>query len=94
MKRTLFILVMILMLLPFTMMGQSATTGAITGVVVNNDGTPLAGVFVKAVHVPTGTVFSAITRADGKYLMPAVKVGGPYTVTASMSGFADRKSVV
>ncbi len=87
MKRILFISVILLMLLPVTIMGQSATAGAITGVVVNNDGTPLAGVFVKAVHVPTGTVFSAVTLSDGKYLMPSVKAGGPYNVTVAMSGF-------
>ncbi len=90
MKRILFISVILLMLLPVTIMGQSATTGAITGVVVNNDGTPLAGVFVKAVHIPTGTVFTSITRADGKYLIPAVRAGGPYKVSAAMSGFATR----
>lgn len=91
MNKSLFFKVVLLLLLPVAIIAQSATTGAISGVVVNNDGTPISGVFIKAVHVPTGTTFSVVTIADGRYLIPNVKAGGPYSVTASMTGFRTEK---
>lgn len=91
MNKSLFFKVVLLLLLPVAIIAQSATTGAINGVIVNNDGTPISGVFVKAVHVPTGTTFNVVTVADGRYFIPAVKAGGPYSVTASMTGFRTEK---
>ena len=32
----------------------------------------------------------AVTGADGRYQIPNVRVGGPYTVTATLSGFRDQ----
>jgi len=91
MRKSLFFKTLLLLILPAVMVAQSATTGAITGVVVNNDGTPLPGVAITAVHVPTGTVFTAVSQNGGLYLIPAAKVGGPYTVSASMTGFRVEK---
>ncbi len=91
MKKSLFFKLMLLLVLPAVIVAQSATTGAITGVVVNNDGTPLSGVAIKAVHVPTGTTFNVVSRTGGFYLIPAVKAGGPYTVTAAITGFRTEK---
>ncbi len=91
MRKSLFFKALLLLILPAVIVAQSATTGAITGVVVNNDGTPLPGVAINAVHVPTGTVFNAVSTTGGFYLIPAVKVGGPYSVTATMTGFRVEK---
>ncbi|MHB0970247.1 MAG: TonB-dependent receptor [Thermoanaerobaculia bacterium] len=64
------------------------TTGALTGsVTTKEDGSALPGVTVEAVHVPTGTRYSAITGSNGRYTIPNVRVGGPYTVTANLEGF-------
>ncbi len=64
------------------------TTGALQGqVTVKSDKSPLPGVTVDAVHVPTGTHFTAVTSASGRFSMLNVRVGGPYTVTAKISGF-------
>ncbi len=49
----------------------------------------LPGATVTATHVPTGTVYEAVTQADGRYTMLAVRVGGPYTIKATMAGFKD-----
>jgi hypothetical protein len=69
--------------------GQNATTGTITGVVMDAQKGVLPGATVVATHVPTGTVYEAITQADGHFTMNAVRVGGPYTIKATMSGFKD-----
>ncbi len=66
---------------------QGVTTGSITGVVVDAQGAPVPGASVVAVHEPSGTRYEAVTRADGRYSLPGMRVGGPYTVTASLSGF-------
>jgi len=91
MRKSLFFKALLLLILPAVIVAQSATTGAIAGVVVNNDGTPLPGVAITAVHMPTGTTFMVISRTGGLYLIPAVKAGGPYTVTAVMTGFRTEK---
>ena len=64
-----------------------ATTGAISGLVADQDSGALPGVTITAVHVPTGTRYTTITRADGRYNILGVRVGGPYTVDAELAGF-------
>jgi hypothetical protein len=64
------------------------TTGNISGTVTaKQDGAALPGVTVEAVHTPTGTHYSTVSGASGTYLLPNVRIGGPYTVTGSLEGF-------
>lgn len=69
--------------------GQNATTGTLSGLVADAQKGVLPGATVTATHVPTGTIYEAITQADGHFTMMAVRVGGPYTIKVSMSGFRD-----
>jgi outer membrane receptor protein involved in Fe transport len=66
---------------------QGVTTGSITGVVFDAQKAPVPGASVIAVHEPSGTRYEAATRADGHFSLPGMRVGGPYTVTASLTGF-------
>lgn len=75
------------LLLPLALMGQAVTTAGLSGVVVDAEGTPLPGVAIKAVHEPTGAVYSTVTVANGRFSIPGARVGGPYTVTAALDGF-------
>ena len=64
------------------------TTGRLVGTVsMKSDQSMLPGVAVEALHVPTGTRYTAVTAANGRYNILNVRVGGPYTVTAQISGF-------
>jgi outer membrane receptor protein involved in Fe transport len=63
------------------------TTGSMRGVVSDSVGTPLQGVRVTATHVPSGTVYQGLTRADGRFVIAGMRVGGPYTVEAQRIGF-------
>src|SRR5438094_8025252 len=64
------------------------TTGTIAGTVVSDaDNSALPGVTVEAVHTPTGTRYSTVSGAGGRYTLPNVRVGGPYKVTGSLEGF-------
>lgn len=59
-----------------------------TGIVTNAAGQPVSGAMVSAFHEPSGTRYGGITRADGRFVLPVMRVGGPYTVTVSFIGFA------
>src|SRR5471032_1580378 len=66
---------------------QGVTTGAISGVVKDAQGGVIPGATVLAVHQPSGSTYEAVTQADGRFVMPGMRVGGPYTITASLPGF-------
>jgi hypothetical protein len=70
------------------------TTGNISGTVVSGTDA-LPGVTIEAVHTPTGTRYDTVSGANGRFLIPNVRVGGPYTVTANLEGFrpGEAKSV-
>ncbi|MEA3420861.1 MAG: TonB-dependent receptor, partial [Acidobacteriota bacterium] len=78
---------MFCLILPAAVFAQSATTGAISGIVVDSEGAPLPGATITALHIPTGTLFTAVTRSNGRFFIASVKVGGPYTVTALLESF-------
>ena len=64
---------------------QSVTTGSITGIV--SDGQkPVAGASVIAIHEPSGTSYDATTQKDGRYSIPNMRIGGPYTLTVTFVG--------
>ena len=66
---------------------QGVTTSGIAGLVKDPQGLAVPGVTVTATHEPSGTIYLAVTQADGRYSIPNLRVGGPYTVLAELSGF-------
>ncbi len=64
------------------------TTGSIRGIVTDGDNKPIEGARLVALHTPSGTQYIGVTRADGRFNIPGMRVGGPYAVTATMIGFA------
>jgi len=81
----------LLMLVPAALLAQGITTASINGTVLSQSGEPLVGANVMAVHEPTGTVLGAASRSDGRFNIPGVKVGGPYTITVSYIGYKTAK---
>ena len=82
-------------LLAFTMLFAGivafaqVTTSAISGRVVDQSGTPVVGAAVLAQHEPSGTVYGAVTNADGRYTIQGMRTGGPYKVEVSCLGYQD-----
>ncbi len=72
---------------PGSMHAQGITTAGVNGRVTAPNGDPLPGVNVVALHVPSGSVYGVSTRVDGHYTLPNLRVGGPYTVTATLVGY-------
>ena len=66
---------------------QGVTTAAITGVVTDAQGAVVPGATITAVHQPSGTSYETVSQGDGRYLIAAMRIGGPYTVSASLAGF-------
>ena len=66
------------------------TTSAMAGIITDSKGEALIGANVVAVHVPSGTSYGTATDLDGSYRMPGMRVGGPYKITVTYTGFADQ----
>jgi hypothetical protein len=66
---------------------QGVTTGSVMGQVTAENGNPVPGASVIAVHAPSGTTYQGLSRADGRFIIPGMRVGGPYTITVSFIGY-------
>ena len=72
---------------------QGNPTGAISGQVVDPDGLALPGVTVTAASPVLQGTRTAVTSANGDYMIPFLPPGD-YTVTFELQGFAIRKETV
>ncbi len=63
------------------------TSSKIQGVVHDETSAGLFGANVVAKHTPTGTISGTMTLEGGRFSIPNLRVGGPYTVTFSYVGF-------
>src|SRR5205814_2561273 len=66
---------------------QGVTTASITGIVRDSQGAVVPGATVTAVHEPSGTSYETVTQGDGRFTIPGMRVGGPYRVSAQLTGF-------
>ena len=87
MKKTLkcFLAAAAFLLMIFPAMAQ-VTTSSLAGQIVDENGEPLIGAAVIAVHTPSGTQYYAVTNEDGRYAIQGMRTGGPYEVTMSLIG--------
>jgi hypothetical protein len=75
--------------LPMLLFAQE-TTSEIHGLVTDGQ-TAVPGAVIIALHNPTGTKYMTTTRKDGRYNVPNVRIGGPYTITVSYLGYKEQK---
>src|SRR5262249_26726589 len=85
--RTLTLLALCALISPVSRASAQATTSGLTGIVKDPQEAVIPGVTVTAVHQPSSTTYEAVTQTDGRYFIPGMRVGGPYTVTATLTGF-------
>ncbi len=86
MKKQLIFSLLITLFSVVTVFSQ-VTTSKIQGAVSDDTSTGLYGANVIAKHMPTGTVAGTMTLEGGRYSLPNLRVGGPYTITFSFIGY-------
>lgn len=82
-----FISVIFLMTLSVAGFAQGVTSANIAGLITDDKGEPLIGATVVAVHEPSGSQYGTSTREDGRFTIPNVRIGGPYTITVNYVGY-------
>lgn len=76
-----------LIILPVVAFSQGMTTASVNGTIKDSDGNLLTGVNVKVTHEPSGTVRGGRSNKSGRYNVVGLRIGGPYTIEATMVGF-------
>jgi len=89
---SLYRLLFCCLLLPTLAFAQGVTTAALNGTVTDAKGQTLPGANIVAVHTSSGSIFGAASRTDGRFNIPGMRVGGPYTVTATYIGYRTQKT--
>ena len=82
-------LVVTLLTLSLTVVAQVTTSG-INGIVTANN-EEVIGATVSAKHVPSGSVYRAVTNMNGRYTITGMRSGGPYEVEVSYIGYQTKK---
>ncbi|MFI5187567.1 MAG: carboxypeptidase regulatory-like domain-containing protein [Chitinophagales bacterium] len=62
------------------------TTSSMSGIIKDNNGQPLTGASVTAVHTQSGTTYKTIAGKEGVFNIPNMRAGGPYTLTVTFTG--------
>ena len=89
MKKRLLMMVVALLTFAMTTIAQVTTSG-IHGIVTT--GTEEAiGATITAKHLPSGSVYRAVTNIDGRYTITGMRSGGPYEVEVSYIGYQSMK---
>src|SRR5450631_755084 len=63
------------------------TTSTVGGVVSDNEGKPLSGATVTVAFPDAGIKRIILSQTSGNFLVPNLRVGGPYSVTVSYTGY-------
>jgi hypothetical protein len=90
-KLSLCTALLTLLFLPGQVVAQGVTTAGLTGLVVNDQGEPLVGANVIATHEPSGTQYGTVVGSGGRFDLPNLRIGGPYTVTVRYIGYGDEE---
>lgn len=71
-------------------LAQGVTTSSIQGKITDASGEALIGANVLAVHQPSGTFYGTATDIEGNFRIPGMRVGGPYKITATYTGYSEK----
>lgn len=85
-KKLRFMLVVVFCLIAAGVNAQT-TTASMRGKVTDVQHEVIIGATIKAIHVPSGTVYGAVTNVDGIFNLFGLRTGGPYKVEVSYVGY-------
>lgn len=86
-----YLLLLLISLFAIGVANAQVTTSSITGTINDAKGA-LPGATVTATHVPSGSVYSSVSRGNGQFTIPNMRAGGPYTLKVSFVGY-DSKTI-
>ena len=66
------------------------TTATISGSITGPDGKALSGATVTISYDNAGIKKTTATQSNGTFLVPNLRVGGPYKITASFTGLQEK----
>jgi hypothetical protein len=89
-KKAISFIVMALFLLS-NLQAQGVTTSQLNGQITDSKGELLVAAAIQAIHQPSGTIFGTYSRDDGRFTIPNIKVGGPYTVKVTYVGYSPKE---
>lgn len=72
-------------------LNAQVTTSSVSGVVTNDQKVALSGATIEVTHVPTGTLYRAVSIAGGRYNISNIASGGPYNIVVSYTGLAKQE---
>lgn len=70
----------------YSMIGQT-TTSSIKGIVKGSNSESLPGATIQAVHIPTGSKYSALSNEEGRFSIMNMRIGGPYKIVVTFVGY-------
>jgi hypothetical protein len=80
---------LLLLLLSVLHVFAQVTTATLSGIVKDPKGQPLAAATVAVEYANAGIRQGQLTKADGRFTVPNLRVGGPYRVTVSFLGYQE-----
>ncbi len=91
MKRGLFQILTVFLLVFSTNVFAQETTSLLSGTVIDSKGLTIpAGATISIVHEPTGFKTGTRTNSKGIFTIPNLKPGGPYTIKVSFVGYEEQ----
>ncbi|QJW90862.1 TonB-dependent receptor [Spirosoma taeanense] len=93
MNRHLFSLLFFLLCTCFMLHRTQAQTtqASISGLISDNQKSPLPGATVQVRNESTGFTTGTVTNVQGEYLFKELPLGGPYTIRVSYVGYGEQK---
>ncbi len=84
---TKVLLIALILFVPQLKSIAQVTSAAVSGIVKTEAGESLPGASIQLIHLPSGTTYGASANESGKYVIPGVRVGGPYKIIVSFVGY-------
>lgn len=83
---------LLLFIIPILFAHAQVTTATINGIVKDPKGQPLTGATVVIEYADAGIKQTLITKADGRFTVPNLRVGGPYKVSITHVSYQEAAS--
>jgi hypothetical protein len=66
------------------------TTATLSGTVTNAEGKALSGASIKISYANAGINKTTVSQSNGSYVVPNLKVGGPYSIVVTYTGYLSK----